>query len=62
MISIRNVPFININNIKKGGSSWSLTSAPTNGWFGITSDSTGNKLAAVGWDGIYVSTSGSRQL
>ena len=48
-----------------GGSTWSQTSAPNSSyWKDIASDSTGSRLAAVGYDyvkftgGIYISTSG----
>ena len=43
-----------------GGSAWSKTSAPSDNWVSIASDSTGQYLAAVqGYGGyIYTSTSG----
>lgn len=48
-----------LSSIFLGGSTWSLTSAPS-GWRSITSDSTGIYLAAAATAGgrIYISTSG----
>ena len=40
-------------------SSWTQTSAPAGNWYAITSDSTGQSLAAVQQPGyIYTSTNG----
>ena len=42
-----------------GGNTWDQTIAPYGDWYSITSDSTGQYLAAVQLDGyVYTSTSG----
>jgi hypothetical protein len=38
------------------GQNWTLTSAPTNGWFSVASSADGTKLVAVGNPSIYTST------
>jgi hypothetical protein len=39
-----------------GGASWTLTSAPTNGWVSLTSSADGTKLAAAAYGQVYLST------